>query len=100
MKNNLELSIEKIEYAIKHKRIHFKAWLVVADRYLKYYTKGMYERHWTAEDIVSELIDKILHNERIWDPKRVPDFNKFIFQNIRSIVEGKLRVRSVVENVD
>lgn len=100
MSNNLELAIEKIEYAIKIKKKILKGWLVVADRYLKSYTKGIYERHWTAEDIVQELIEKILSGERNWDPETVPDFNKFMYTNIRSIVEGKLKSRQIVETVD
>lgn len=99
MSNNLELAIEKIEYAIKIKKKILKGWLVVADRYLKSYTKGIYERHWTAEDIVQELIEKILSGERNWDPETVPDFNKFVYQNIRSIVGGKLKNRQTVETV-
>ncbi len=99
MSNNLELAIEKIEYAIKIKKKILKGWLVVADRYLKSYTKGIYERHWTAEDIVQELIEKILSGERNWDPETVPDFNKFMYTNIRSIVEGKLKSRQIVETV-
>jgi RNA polymerase sigma factor (sigma-70 family) len=100
LSNNLELAIEKIEYAIKIKKKILKGWLVVADRYLKSYTKGIYERHWTAEDIVQELIEKILSGERNWDPETVPEFNKFMYTNIRSIVEGKLKSRQIVETVD
>jgi RNA polymerase sigma factor (sigma-70 family) len=100
LNSNLELAIEKIEYAIKIKNKALKGWLVVADRYLKFYSKGIYERHWTAEDIVYELIERILAGERKWDSERVPDFNKFMYSNIRSIVAGKLKSRQIVETVD
>lgn len=100
MNNNLELAIEKIEYAIKIKKKEFKGWLVVADRYLKYYSKGIYERHLTAEDIVYELIEKILSGERNWDPEKTPNFNQFMYANIRSVVQGKLKSRQIVETVD
>ncbi len=100
MNSSLELAVEKIEYAIKIKKQILKGWLVVADRYLRCYSKGIYERHWTAEDIVQELIEKILFGERNWNPETVPDFNKFVYQCIQSIVEGKLKSRRIVETVD
>lgn len=70
---------------------------MVADRYLKYYSRGKFERHWTANDILAELFTKILEGERNWDPEQVPDFNKFILQNIRSIVEGRFRYETLLK---
>lgn len=100
MSSSYYSAIEKIELALTVKKNHFKKWLVVADRYLKYYSNGKYERHLTAEDVVQELITKILEGKRNWNPEKQPDFDQFMFLNIRSIVEGKFRARNKVESVE
>ena len=86
---------EEIELAYGDKE-RVKKWLVVADRYLKSYNNDKFERHWTAEDIVNEVITKTLENKRKWIPKNVPDLDKFIFMTIRSVVDDKLGNRDKV----
>lgn len=86
---------EEIENAYKDKA-RIKKWYVVADRYLKSYGNDKFERHWKAEDIVMELTGKILEGKRPWDTEHCPDFDRFIYMHIRSIVDGKLRNRKRV----
>ena len=100
MKNSTELALKEIERAYTTEKIRLKSWLNVAGKYLVCYGQNSFECHLTAEDIVQELITKILEGERNWDPERVPDFDQFIFRNIQSIIEGKLRARNIVESVE
>jgi len=86
---------EEIENAYKDKS-RIKNWLVVADRYLKSYRNDKFERHWRAEDIVMELIGKILDGTRVWDPEKCADLDNFIYMNTRSIVDGKFKNRDKV----
>ena len=86
---------EEIEKAYKNKS-RIKNWLVVADKYLKSYGNDKFERHWKAEDIVMELIRKMLEGKRVWNTEQCPDLNKFMYMNIRSIVDSKLKNRKRV----
>lgn len=100
MKSSLELAISEIENAFTCNKNRSKSWINVAGKYLKLYSNDKFENHYQPNDIVMELINKILSGERNWDPDRVPDFDQFIYLNIRSIVEGKFRVRNLVESVE
>jgi RNA polymerase sigma factor (sigma-70 family) len=86
---------EEIKSAYKDRK-RVRRWLVVADRYLKSYNNDKFERHWTAEDIVNEVITKTLENKRKWIPEKVPDLDKFIFTTIRSVVDDKVGDRNRV----
>ena len=86
---------KEIEKAYKN-RTRIKRWFVIANRYLKSYGNDKYERHWKAEDIVMELIGKILEGKRAWNIEQCPDLDKFVYMNIRSIVNAKLRNRKSV----
>lgn len=100
MNSPINLAIKEIEDAFSIQLKRSKSWINVADKYLKFYRTNGSENHYTSEDIVMELIDKILSGERNWDPERVPDFDQYMFQNIQSLVEGKFRKRKVVESVE
>jgi len=99
LKSSLKLAISEIENAFTCNKNRSKSWINVAGKYLKYYSSDKYENHYQPDDIVMELIDKILNGRRNWDPDRVPDFDQFIYMNIRSLVEGKFRNRNIVESV-
>jgi DNA-directed RNA polymerase specialized sigma24 family protein len=98
--NSIEKAIKEIETAFRNEQQRSKSWINVAGKYLKFYGSNGFENHYTAEDIVMELINKLLNGERNWDIEKVPDFDHFMYQNIQSIVEGKLRSRKIVESVD
>ena len=99
MDNSIEKAIKEIETAFRNEQQRSKSWINVAGKYLKFYGSNGFENHYTAEDIVMELINKLLNGERNWDIEKVPDFDHFMYQNIQSIVEGKLRSRKIVESV-
>jgi len=90
-----DVIFEEIEKAYKDKK-RIKRWIVVADRYLKSYGNDRFERHWKAEDIVQELITLILEGKRNWNPEKAPDLDQYIYLNILSIIDGKLRNRKIV----
>ena len=90
-----DVIFEEIEKAYKNKD-RVKKWVTVADRYLKSYGNGRFERHWTAEDIVNEVITKLLEGDRKIEPGDLHKLDRFIYMDIRSIIDGKFRNRKVV----
>jgi hypothetical protein len=100
LETSLKKAIAEIEDAYKHNKNRAKSWINVAAKYLKLYSSNRFENHLTAPDIVFEIITKILHGERKWDHYKVPDFDRFMYATIQSVVEGKYRYRTQVENVN
>jgi len=90
-----DVIFEEIEKAYKNKD-RVKKWVTVADRYLKSYGNGRFERHWTAEDIVNEVITKILEGVRNIEPSELHKLDKYICLDIRSVIDGKFRSRKIV----
>lgn len=74
-----------------------KKWATVADRYLKFMTKEIYERHFEAEDIIQEFNLRVLSKTRNWNPEEEPDFNQFAYSSFKSIIEGLVSARKIVE---
>jgi len=100
LETSLKKAIAEITNAYKHNQKRSKSWINVAAKYLKLYSSNRFENHLTAPDIVMEIINKILNGERNWDHQKVPDFDKFMYSTIQSVVEGKYRYRTQVENVN
>jgi RNA polymerase sigma factor (sigma-70 family) len=100
LETSLKKAIAEIESAYKHDKKRSKSWINVAAKYLNLYSSNRFENHLTAPDIVMEVINKILNGERNWDHHKVPEFDKFMYSTIQSIVEGKYRYRMHVESVD
>lgn len=67
----------------------YEDWLAQADRLIKIKLNGRASQPNKAEDIVYEIIEKVIDGVRAWDMKRVPDINKFMYMQIRSVVDNK-----------
>lgn len=100
METSIEKAMAEIESAYMHNKKRSKSWINVAAKYLKLYGSNRFENHLTAPDIVMEIINKILNGERKWDHNKVPDFDRFMYSTIQSVVEGKYRYRTQVESVN
>jgi len=72
--------------------------VVQADKWLKFFTKDRFEKHLTAEDIISEFVIRVLMKSRVWNQEKCSDFNDFAYSSIKSIVEGKVSSRRIVES--
>lgn len=91
-----QIIIDAFEEAFTVKKHRLKRWLVVADRYLKFYGNDKFERHWTAEDILNEVITKVLTGERNYNPEKYKGVDDYIFKTIRSIVDNEVGNRRLV----
>jgi RNA polymerase sigma factor (sigma-70 family) len=96
LSNNNNNPFEIFEYVLKHDKDRLGKWLAVAQRWIDFYGEKKFERHWTAEDIIQEMIIKILGNVRAYDPNNYEDFDKFVYLTIRSIVENKVGSRKKI----
>jgi hypothetical protein len=69
---------------------HYEGWLAQADRLIKIKLNGRASQPNKAQDIVNEIIEKVINGKRTWDMDRVPDINKFMYMQIRSVADNKL----------
>ena len=69
----------------------YGAWLEQADKLIKIKLNGRASQPYSAADIVNEIISKVIDDVRAWDMERVPDINKFMYMQIRSVVDNKYR---------
>jgi RNA polymerase sigma factor (sigma-70 family) len=92
--------IDAFKEAFSTDKSRLKRWTTVAQRYLNLYGRNKYERHWEAEDILKELIAKIIEGKRNYDPEKYKNADDFIFKSIRSIVDDELRNRNKVKSYD
>jgi RNA polymerase sigma factor (sigma-70 family) len=61
-----------------------------------FYGKGA--RHIKPEDIVNEVIAKVLTGKRKWDKKKVPNINTFMTMHIKSIISNLQKTESYFIN--
>jgi RNA polymerase sigma factor (sigma-70 family) len=73
-----------------------KKWAAVAQKYIDLYGKKRFERHWTAEDILKEVITRVLEEKRNYNPEAYKDVDDFIYKTIQSIVWDEFRNRNKV----
>jgi RNA polymerase sigma factor (sigma-70 family) len=92
--------IDAFKEAFSTDKNRLKRWTAVAERYLDLYGRNKYERHWEAEDILKELITKIIEGKRNYDPEKYKNADDFIFKSIRSIVDDELRNKNRVKSYD
>ena len=55
-------------------------------KWLELYGKEKYERHWTPEDIIKEVIARVLEGKRNYDPDKYKSVDDFIFKTMKSII--------------
>lgn len=79
----MSLNIQQIYQADKAK---VSEWLNHADKFIKVYLNGN-SKLITAQDIVGDILIKMVDGKRKWDPKKV-NINAFMYNAIRSHVEG------------
>jgi hypothetical protein len=99
--SNQENIFRIFEKILKHDKKRVGRWLGYANKLLKAYSiNGRYERHWTALDIVMELISRMCEEKRNWNQERVKDLDHYIYKNIGSIVEDIFRCRKIIKPGD
>ena len=84
-----ERKIKAFQNAFSDPAKPYEGWLAQADRLIKIKLNGRASQPNKAEDIVYEIIEKVIDGVRAWDMKRVPDINKFMYMQIRSVVDNK-----------
>ena len=67
----------------------YEDWLEHADKLIKIKLNGRASQPYSAADIVGEIIVKVMDDIRTWDMERVPDINKFMYMQIRGVVDNK-----------
>ena len=84
-----ERKIKAYQNAFSDPAKPYEGWLAQADRLIKIKLNGRASQPYKAEDIVYEIIEKVINGKRTWDMDRVPDINKFMYVQIRSVVDNK-----------
>ena len=88
--------IKVFEEAFTKDKSRLKKWATVAQRYIDFYGKKRFERHWTAEDILKEVITRVLEGKRNYNPEVYKVVDEFIYKTIQSIVWDEFRNRNKV----
>jgi RNA polymerase sigma factor (sigma-70 family) len=86
-----EKKIKVFQNAFNDPSKPYEAWLEHADRLIKIKLNGRASQPYKAEDIINEIIEKVIDGKRSWDMDRVPDINKFMFMQILSVVDNKYK---------
>jgi len=82
---------------MRNDRPRLGKWATVAQKYLDFYGKNKFERHWTADDILQEVIERIFTEKRNYNEKAYKGIDDFIYKTIRSVIEDSFRSRNKVE---
>lgn len=75
-----------------------KEWLNHAKKYIQLYLDGS-NKMITAEDIVGDILIKMVNGERNWNREKV-DINAFMYNSIRSHVEAIAKKEKRTESTD
>ncbi len=77
-------------------KVRRRNWINVASRWLDIYGNKIFERHWTPEDIIKEVITRVLEGKRKYNPQNYKNIDHFIYWTIRSIIDDELGTRRSV----
>lgn len=88
--------IKVFEDAFTSNKSRLKKWITYAAKLLDIYSNGKYERHWTPEDIIKEVITRVLEGKRKYNPDKYKSVDDFIFKTIRSLVDDEFSSRRTV----
>jgi RNA polymerase sigma factor (sigma-70 family) len=80
----------------------YEVWLKFADHLLTKYFSGKRGRAYKAEDIVQEVIVKVIEGKRKWDFAELPDLSQFMLMNIKSFIHNlykKERHHDYIEDI-
>ena len=80
--------IEKFEKIFTSKSECYIIWLKVANDTLNKYFHGKRGRAYKAEDVVQEVILKIIDGTRKWNFIEYPDLTRFMIWNIKSFIHS------------
>jgi len=86
-----ERKIKAFQDAFSDPAKPYEEWLEHADKLIKIKLDGRASQPYKAEDIVNEIIVKVIDSVRAWDMDRVPDINKFMYMQILSVVDNKFQ---------
>lgn len=84
-----ERKIKAFQNAFSDPAKPYEEWLEHADKLIKIKLNGRASQPYKAGDIVNEIIEKVIDDVRAWDMERVPDINKFMYMQIRGVVDNK-----------
>lgn len=77
-------------------KVRRRNWINVASRWLDIYGNRIFERHWTPEDTIKEVMARVLEGKRKYDPKKCKNIDQFVYWTIRSIIDDELGTRRSV----
>ena len=80
--------IQKFEKIFTNRSECYDIWLKVASDTLNKYFHGKRGRAYKAEDVVQEVILKIIEGVRKWDFKEYPNLTQFMIWNIKSFIHS------------
>lgn len=84
--NKRDIIIEKFAKVFANNDKCLYGWLRLADNLLRSNFKGTRARHYKAEDVVREIMVRVMEGKRKWDIDRVPDINTFMIMQIKSFI--------------
>lgn len=90
-KTNSSLIAEIFSEIFRKKDYHLKLWISQAKFQLELKTRGRIARFTSGEDVVLEIISRVLSGIITWDTERVPNVNTFMYHQIRSNVSNLVK---------
>lgn len=88
--------IKAFEDVITWDKKRLKDWISVAAKWLDIYGNKIFERHWTPEDIIKEVMARVLEGKRKYNPEKYKSVDHFMHLTIKSIVDDELKARRSV----
>lgn len=88
--------IKTFEDVITWDKKRLKDWTSVAAKWLDIYGNKIFERHWTPEDIIKEVITRVLEGKRKYNPNKYKSIDDFIFRTMKSIIFDEVKKRRAV----
>lgn len=83
--------------AITTNRKRLTKWISVIQKYLDYYGKNRFERHFEPHDILQEMIERVIKGTRKYHQNRYKSVDDFVYKTCWSIIEEKHRNKNRVE---
>lgn len=83
--------------AITTNKKRLKKWIAVIQKYLDYYGKNRFERHFEPHDILQEMIERVIKGSRQYHQNSYKSIDDFVYKTCWSIIEEKHRNKSRIE---
>ncbi|MGB8319106.1 MAG: hypothetical protein WCE54_13320 [Ignavibacteriaceae bacterium] len=87
-KTESELIIKEFAEVFKYNQALYKKWIRYSEKLLNNYFNGRGARHYKPDDVVSEILIKLIDGKRKWDMKKLPEIHRLMCMLIKSFVHN------------